>query len=1131
MEKFRERKALITFSSWEGSAFKKIFRMVRFTLFCFFLSLLQVVAVDSYSQQTRLTLNQQNQKLENVLKTIEDKSEFFFLYNRDLINVDKTVTISAKDQTINVILDELLNGTDIKYSVINRQIILSNLEGISGLNSQQQKSISGKVTDSTGGGLPGVSVVVKGTTTGVITDMNGKYSLSKVPENAILQFSFVGMKTQEIAIENKTTINVALAEETVGIEEVVAVGYGTTKKSDLTGAIASVKGTQLTRLATVDPVQALQGSIAGVEITSNSGQPGSGTRVRIRGVGTINNSNPLYVVDGFQSENINFLMPGDIESIEILKDASATAIYGSRGANGVILVTTKKGKAGKTKFSFNGYAGVQKVWKKIDVTNAEGYATLVSEAYQNEGQQVPANISERIQNAIKTHASGTDWQDEITQIGMINNYNLAVSGGTEQNRYLFSGGYFQQDGTVKSTSLKKYVIRLNDELILTKNIKAGISANFTRTGSLGYSNILRGAVLANPISTPFTSTGEFGYNDIENATNVVRMIDDQKYNKTENNNLFSNAYIDVKLFSGLSFRSDFGINYNNIHAKPYLPKYFVGLNDQRSISSLTENRSETVGWVLSNYVNYNKKFGSDHFLSATLGQEIQRKYGNGISITSYDVPSDASLQYISASRSLNSNFTSAQSDEELHSFFTRANYDYKSRYLLTATLRYDGSSKFLQDVRWGLFPSFGAAWKISDENFLKNANDISSLKIRAGWGQVGNQNAAPNYGYVSTARNNMNYVFNNVIVPGMIPTQLSNPNLKWETTVSSNIGVDADLFNNRLSVTADYFIKNTKDMIALLPVADYIGAAPASANVASMQNKGLEFAANYRSTINKLHYDLGFNITKISNKVTDLGGATPIASGNVISQMGNTTLTDVGYEIAYFYGLKTNGIFKSQDEINAFKNSSGALIQPNAKPGDVRFIDFNNDGKISSLDKTYLGSASSPDFSYGISLNLSYDNFDFKLLLFGVQGIEAVNGMSRYLLKTSNSTGSWNNFNASRLNRWTPNNVNSNEPRMTTKDLNGNDQFSDRFVEDASYLRARNIEIGYTLPTNLSSKFKVNSLRFNLSIDNLFTLTKYSGFDPEISETGNYGDPLSYGVDFGNYPQPRTFRFGLNLEF
>lgn len=489
------------------------------------------------------------------------------------------------------------------------------------------------------------------------------------------------------------------------------------------------------------------------------------------------------------------------------------------------------------------------------------------------------------------------------------------------------------------------------------------------------------------------------------------------------------------------------------------------------------------------------------------------------------------MQYISASRSLNSNFSSNQSDEELHSFFTRANYDYKSRYLLTATLRYDGSSKFLQDVRWGLFPSFGAAWKLSDENFLKNINDISSLKIRAGWGQVGNQNAAPNYGYVSTAKNNMNYVFNNVIVPGMIPTQLSNPNLKWETTVSSNIGFDADLFNNRLSVTADYFVKNTKDMIALLPVADYIGAAPASANVASMQNKGFEFAVNYKSVINKLHYDLGFNITKINNEVTDLGGASPIASGNVISQMGNTTLTDVGYEIAYFYGLKTNGIFKSLDEINAFKNNSGTLIQPNAKPGDVKFIDLNNDGKISSLDKTYLGSASSPDFSYGLSLNLGYNNFDFKLLLFGVQGIEAVNGMSRHLLKTSNNTGSWNNFYASRLDRWTPNNVNSNEPRMTTKDLNGNDQFSDRFVEDASYLRAKNIEVGYSLPTKLLSKLKVNSLRVNLSIDNLLTLTKYSGFDPEISEVGYFGDPLSYGVDFGNYPQPRTFRFGLNLEF
>lgn len=991
--------------------------------------------------------------------------------------------------------------------------------------------VTGRVTNDQSAPVARTSITVKGTNRGTSTDDNGRFSINISNEKEILVFSAVGYEEQQIMAGRKTVINVILKSSAGVLADVVVIGYGSVKKSDLTGAVATVKGEQLIQVATVDPVQAMQGRIAGVEITSNSGQPGSGTRIRIRGVGTINNSNPLYVVDGFQTGNINFLMPGDIESIEILKDASATAIYGSRGANGVVLVTTKKGKIGKPRFSFNGYVGVQQIWRKLDLADAAGYATLVTEAYKNEGQAVPANISDRLQNAIATKATGTDWQDEVTQNGMISNYNLSVSGGTEQNRYLISGGYFQQDGTVKNTGLKKYVIRLNDELVLTKNIKAGISANFTRSGNYGYNNLTRGAVLANPVSTPFTSAGEYAYNDIENALNVVRIIEDQGFNKTENNNLLTNAYLDFKLTRGLSVRSDFGINYNNAHGKPYLPQYFIGLNDQRSVSSLTENRTESVGWVWANYINYNTTFAKDHSLSATLGQESQRSYSNGISINAFDVPRDALLQYVSASRSITSNFSSSQQDESLLSFFGRANYDYKNRYLLTATLRYDGSSKFLNDVRWGMFPSFGAAWRISNENFLRDVKAISSLKLRAGWGQVGNQNAAPNYAYVSTARNNMNYVFNNVIVPGMIPNQISNPNLKWETAISSNIGLDADLFNNRLSVTADYFIKKTKDMIALLPVADYIGAAPPSANVASMQNKGLELAVNYRNTINKFRYDVGVNFTKINNKVTDLGGASPIASGNVISQMGNTTLTDIGYEIAYFYGLKSNGIFKSQDEINGYKNSSGTLVQPNAKPGDVRFADLSNDGKISSLDRTYLGSASNPDFSYGVSANLGYNNFDFRVLFYGVSGAEAVNGLSRYLLKTSNSTGSWNSFYASRLNRWTPSNPNTNEPRVTTRDLNGNDQFSDRFVENASYLRARNIEMGYTFPKSILSRYKINGLRFNLSVDNLFTITKYTGFDPEISETGNFGDPLSYGVDFGNYPQPRTYRVGLNLQF
>lgn len=998
----------------------------------------------------------------------------------------------------------------------------------------QQKTITGKVMNaSSGNAIIGATVTVEGSVEATQTGPDGNFSIIAPSTAQALIFTFVGFETQTIPIKNQKEINVVLQVSNSQLSEVVVIGYGTQKRSDLTGAIATVKGNELTQVATSDPVQALQGKVAGVQITSNSGRPGSGTRIRIRGIGTINNSDPLYVVDGFQTSDISFLMPGDIASIEILKDASATAIYGSRGANGVVLVTTNKGKVGKAQVSFDGYTGFQELWHKLKVTDAAGYATLVSEAYKNLSQPVPSNFQDAFQQTLQNNKKGTDWQNVVTQKGLIANYHLTISGGSEKDRYLVSGDYFQQDGTVKNTGLQKYVLRFNNDYNFSKDIKAGVSVNFTNAINFGNQNLLRNAVLANPLIAAFTPTGGYGYDSLSNGVNIARQINEQKLNKTISTDLYANFFIEATIFKGFSYRSNFGIRYDNYHNKTYLAQYYIGINDQNSISSLGENRSQTVNWVWTNYINYNTILGSSNNISVTLGQEAQRNQSNGINLRAFDVPSDVSLQYISATRSVSiSNFGSSQYDNSLLSFFGRANYAYKSRYLLTATLRYDGSSKFLPSVQWGVFPSLGAAWRISDENFFtNNIKFISSLKLRAGWGKVGNQSAAPNYAFITTANPNMNYVFNDAVVPGLMPTQLSNPNLKWESAITDNIGLDAGFFDEKLTFTADYFIKKTKDMIALLPVADYIGAGPASANVASMENKGLEFSVNYKNQVGKFRYNIGANFSKIRNEVTDLGGASPLASGNVIIQMGNTTLTDIRHEIAYFYGLKTNGIFHSQNEVDSYRNKDGQLIQPNAQPGDVKFVDGNGDGKINNQDRAYLGSASNPDLTYGLTLSLEYNNFDFRVLLYGVQGVKAINGLSYYLLKTTTNTGSWNNFYSSRLDRWSPDNPTTNQPRIVAKDLNRNDQFSDRFVEDASYLRFRNVELGYTLPQKVLSKYHINSIRLSLSVDNLFTITKYTGFDPEISSDGFYGDPLAYGVDFGNYPQPRTYRLALSLQF
>ncbi|WP_161599469.1 TonB-dependent receptor [Hymenobacter nivis] len=1108
--------------------------------------------------ERKVTLRVEGLTIKETLHQLAKLANIHFVYSQQLIGAERKVTVHAQDQLLATVLDEVLSPLKIQYEVTNNRVVLrapaatyttyanDSVRSETAAAQPSNVPISGRITDAKGSALPGVTVVVKGTTLGTSTDPDGRFTL-QAPENSVLVFSFVGYTRKEVPITGaNSNLVVALAESAQELNDVVVIGYGTARKSDLTGAVASVSSAQLTQVATSDPVQALQGRVAGVEVTSNSGQPGSGTRIRVRGVGTINNSDPLYVVDGIQTADIGFLLPADIESTEILKDASATAIYGSRGANGVVLITTKHGKAGATQFNLFGYTGFQQIRRELPLTNAAQYATLVTEAFTNAGRPLP-DYGPQLQNAIATNAEGIDYQKMVTQKGLITNYSLSASGGTEQNRYLISGSYFQQNGIIQNSGFKKYVIRVNDDVVLTKRIKAGVAATFTNNNQTGSGDgqggsqpyqVLQYALQKNPILDPYNATG--GYADdviTRNALNVPRYLDEQKYNKLQNNNLFSSSYLDISILKGLSFRSTFGVNYFNNHPKVYQPQYYIGPVDQRAQSALIETRNENVSWVWSNYANYSKTFADNSNFSATVGQEAQRGYGTGISSTAYNVPLDPSLQYLSASRSANNVVRSSQYDGSLSSYFGRANYNFRDRYLLTATLRFDQTSKFLAPVRTGTFPSVGAAWNISNEQFLKGVTYLSVLKLRASYGQVGNQNAAPNYGYASVANNNQTYAFNNTPSPGLAITQINNPQLKWETAVTTDVGLDAELFDSKLTFTADYFERRTRDMIALLPVPDYVGQAPASANVGSLRNRGLELALNYRNAVGKLQYNVGLNFTKINNVVTSLGGGNAIASGNVLTQIGNTTLTDVGREVAYFYGLQADGVFHNQAEIDAYSRASTdpatpgtVLIQPGAHPGDMKYQDTNGDGKIDASDNVYLGSGT-PNFSYGASLNLTYSGFDFKVLLYGVQGAEAINGAAFNLNKSADFVGVWSNFYASRLDRWTPSNPTSNQPRVTSVDTNGNDQFSSRYVEDASYLRARNMELGYSLPKAFLGRYQVGGARLFLSVDNVFTITKYTGYDPEISTAALYNNPLSYGVDYGNYPQARTYRLGFNVQF
>jgi TonB-linked SusC/RagA family outer membrane protein len=995
----------------------------------------------------------------------------------------------------------------------------------------QNQNITGTVSDDKGEGLPGVGVVVKGTTIGTTTDVDGKFTLGIPTDAKTLVLSSVGMKSMEVEIGGKTSFAIRMLSDERALDEVVVVGYGTTKKSDITGAVASVKAEAITKIATSNPLQAIQGRVPGVNIVSQSGEPGSGVRVRIRGVGTINNSDPLYVVDGFQTSDISFLAPGDIASMEILKDASATAIYGSRGANGVILITTQRGKSGEPKISFSTYAGVQKAWNKVDVLNASQYATLRLESYTNDGTVLPTNetLYQTLNGFKQGTDKGTNWQDEVMQTGVVQNYSLNVMGGNDKHRYSVTGTYFGQDGIVKNSPLKKFFLRFNNDFYLTKWLDGGLSAAYANTDKTQYTGSQYGGILTSALTTsPLAkawdpATNFYGTRPVPEggAYNPLRIVDETKNNKAYETLVNSNFFLDAKIIPGLNFRTQFGVNWKTTHAKRYLPQYYLANDDQRQHSSLREGRGEQLGWVWTNYLTYNKTLGR-HSFTAMAGFELQRTTYSDMFLTVLDVPNDKSQWYLSATKGTDYLVEATQSDESLQSYFGRINYNFDERFLLTATLRRDGSSRFLPANRWGVFPSFAAGYNLAEESFIKSIPAISQLKLRAGWGQVGNQNSAANYGYATTVTGNNMYVFGDNAVQGFAPSTASNPNLKWETTTSSNFGVDAGFFNNRLTLTADYFIKDTKNMIVRVPIPVFAGVGPPYVNAGSMSNKGIELALNYKSQIKGFTYDVGFNVSKITNKVVDLGGGEPIAGGD-INGLGQTTRTEVGREIAVYYGLKTDGIFRTQADLDAYTRE-GVAIQPNAKPGDVKFVDLNNDGIIDNNDRTYLGSAT-PNLSYGFNANFGYKGFDLSFFLQGVTGVQLVNGLGHWM---NNANGMFNSV-ASRMDRWTPENTQTDQPRMTQLNPNNNDQFSDRFVSSGDYLRFRNLTLGYTLPKGLLDKIHISSLRVYVAADNLFTFTKYKGMDPEIGEFNN--NPLNFGVDLGAYPQPRVGRIGLNINF
>lgn len=989
------------------------------------------------------------------------------------------------------------------------------------------QTISGKVTSADAAEpLVGASIVIDGTVRGVLTDAAGNYEIQAKPGETLV-FGYAGYEKQSILVTDQRTINISLAS--IALEEVVVVGYGTTRKSDLTGAVATVDAKDLTQVSTPDVLQAMQGRVAGVQIVSNSGEPGGGVRVRIRGVSSTNNSDPLYVVDGFQTNDLSFLNPNDIERMEVLKDASATAIYGSRGANGVVLITTKRGQEGKTRIEFSGYAGTMNAWNRLDMMNADEFATLRLEAYANDGvdfSNPETNVEKNVLDFVAGSGyEGTDWQDELLRQGSIHNYTLSLSGGSATNKFSFTGTYFNEEGIVKNTDLQKIFLRLTNDIQVTEWLNAKTSLAYVNTDRTYFNNDYFNGVLAlgvrsNPIREAYDDEYDnWGTSGLpEEGSNAARIADEGKRNKGFVDKLVGNVSLNATITEGLTFTSLFAADIRMQHDKGYFPQFFISPEERRDRSQLNERRSENFAWQWSNFVTYEQSFGQNN-LSVLVGGELQERVYRDMFVSAFDVLEDENLQFISGSQATDFVASSGQFDEALASVFSRIQYSYDDRYALTVNLRYDGSSRFTPENRWGFFPSFAGRWNIGNESFFEGVGGVSTLAVRGGWGSVGNQNSAQNYGYVTTVNSPFLYVFNDEIVVGSTPTQLSNPNLVWETLTSTNIGIDAGFFNDKLMLTADYFIKQTTDMITTDVLPRFVGAFPARINAGSMTNSGIELGINYRNYDNDFGYEVGINFTSINNVVDSLGQGGPIESGSV-SRAGNTTRTEPGFEIAYFYGLQTDGVFDNQGEVEAHA-ANGQLIQPQAQAGDVRFVDQDGDGDIDGDDRVYLGSGFA-DFQANLNLAFSYKNVDLRIFATGVFGNELVNGMYQPFhtpLGYSNST-------VARLNRWTPDNPTSDEPRMTIVDANQNARFSDLYVEDGSYVRVKNIQLGYTFQ---ATRIGIANLRVYVAGDNLFTFTNYSGWDPEIGEL--FFSPFFFGVDQANYPQARRLRIGADLRF
>ena len=1119
----------------------QIWRIMRLTFILITFACMNIYA-DSYAQN--VTYKGKSETLEKVFKSIRKQTGYVFFYSYDLLQQAKPVDINVKDAPLDQVLKACFEAQPLDYTIENKTIVITPKQADKDI-AALPVVVKGKVTDTAGHNLPGATISIKGKTNAVITDGEGNFTV-QAQTGDVLVVSFIGYATKEITVTaDKGPLTIILNQQSGYLNDVVIVGYGTQVKKQLSTAISSVGSKDLGRQLVGSFENALQGQAPGVQVSNPTGQPGSAIEISIRGKNSLSlTTSPLYVIDGVpiqpdyaeelgignqSPDPLSTINTNDIESIDILKDGAAAAIYGSRASNGVVVVTTKRGKAGKPKIEFDMYYGEQKLVKKIALLDGMQFASVFNTALVNAGLPKAYDVD--------TVTTNTNWQDLLYHNAMMANYQLSLQGGNDKTKYYISGGYFNQDGIIRNSGFERYSVKINLDQQVTSNFKIGTSLNLavtqnnrsTRTEmELNNSGVVLGALEQIPTLAVYNPDGTYALNPFSQSDNPYG--DNQTtHNTITMNQLFGNMFGEYNIFKNLTLRSSVGIDYRGQIENQFIDRENPGFENAPSASrgsAATGTESGTI-WLWENTLTYKTVFNNDNVLTLLAGQSMQNSNLFTSSSSGYGFPSDA-VPYLFAA-SIKQSMSSYQEQWGLVSYFFRANYDYKDKYYFSASIRDDGSSRFSASNRFGYFPAASAAWRISQEPFFSKNGPVSELKLRASFGANGNQDVSvyDRYSTYGTGYNYSNYTGDGSVVGGIAPQTIGNPNLKWETTYQYDLGADIGLFNSRVNVTADVYIKRTKNLLTAVPLSYSSGAEAGGSNativenLGQIQNKGFELGINTENfkNYNGFSWSTEFNFSLNRNKILDLGTLVD-ESGNTVDRqiIGDYSINEKGQPLGAFYVYVVKGIFQNSKQI------TNAPTQPNASPGDYQFADLNNDGVIDAKDRKIIGDPN-PKFISGITNTLSYKGFDLSFFFQGSFG-NKIYDQNRTLIENM-----VNPFNQSVavLNAWTHSGQNTTIAREVYGDPNGNASFSTQYLESGTYVRLKNLTVGYNFSPQVLKHIKISSLRIYAAAQNLLTITNYKGYDPEVN-----ADPMNntgFGRDYGVYPPAKVYTLGINAQF